>query len=158
MGKFVQRRKSGYQQLRLREMSDLDRAASAVLAFNYSRRSSSSPATQGLIQNDCVAVCLVDDEYWIASNSRRLEAEDIDEFAEFLGEDINCWIVINGDGKMHAEMQLLKELIDAGIDTRGMSFGVSKPCCILCARKLYEYGVSYTHYHGDSIVNWEKPD
>lgn len=68
-----------------------------------------------------VALCKIGEEYWIAFNTQHLEAEDIDEFANFLNQDIVCWIVKNGNpGVMHAEMQLLKELLNACINPLGI--------------------------------------
>lgn len=56
---------------------------------------------------DCVAVCFVDD-IWVASDSMKLEREDIDEAicADYCGR--NVYIVKNGTGCMHAEIQLVK--------------------------------------------------
>lgn len=41
---------------------------------------------------DCVAVCFVDGDIWVASNSRKLEPEDIDEA---IGADYCGWNVYN---------------------------------------------------------------
>jgi hypothetical protein len=66
----VNRRAQGYHQQRMAGLSELDKVASFLLASNYSFKASPTKVSQGLIQMDCVAVVLIKDSYWMASNSQ----------------------------------------------------------------------------------------
>lgn len=107
---------------------------------------------------DCVAVCFVDGDIWVASNSRKLEPEDIDEAigADYCGW--NIYIVTNGNGCMHAEMQLIEELREAYLLDKVTYIGVSKPCCKYCKQVLNRYHIDYLHYHTDAVQHWEDPE
>lgn len=157
--------RKSYNKIRQDEMTDLDLVAADLLAVNYSRRTSPTKASQMLIQNDCVAVCVVDGFYWIASNTQCITQEDLQQFAQFLEqEEITCYIVTNGQGHMHAEMQLLCELLEEDPTRKNVrgslseySFGVSKPCCRYCKDQLDFYGITYTHWHDSPVTHWEHP-
>lgn len=158
---FVNRRASDYHIKRYLDLmqtdAEEDRIASALLACNYSRCHSATPVTQGLIQMDCVAACIVDGAIWVASNSRKITDEDIDNALgdSYTGRDV--WIVVNGRGNMHAEMQLVKELNEANLLGKVKYIGVSKPCCALCSEVLNAQGINYIHWHSSPVKNWEPP-
>ncbi|WP_444354667.1 hypothetical protein [Phocaeicola coprophilus] len=160
---FVNRRqRNTYNAIRLAALSasesEADRIACAILACNYSRTHGDSKTGQALIQMDCVAVCFVDGDIWVASNSRKLEPEDIDEAigADYCGW--NVYIVTNGNGCMHAEMQLVEELREASLLDKVTYIGVSKPCCKYCKQVLNRYHIDYLHYHTDAVQHWEDPE
>lgn len=48
------------------------------------------------------------------------------------------------DFAFHAEMQLLEHCITSGRQISGGVMGVSKPCCVDCAKKLMEAGVDFS--------------
>ncbi len=158
---FVNRRLSGYHKLAIEIKSNEDFIASAALAIEYSRRTSQTPSTQKMIQFDCVAACFVDgSELWIASNSHSLTQNDVDVLCDVMDLDssISIYIVVNGiKNDMHAEMQLLKELLDSDMNPNELVFGVSKPCCEQCASMLDTYKVGYTFYHNSTVINWQSP-
>lgn len=155
----VNRRSGSYHRIALELKSDLDLIASILLALSYSRRAAPTWQSQALIQMDCVAICFVDGSLWIASNSQRITKEDTETFRDFLqNRNIDIWLVANGTpGKMHAEMQLLSQLIEEKISTINLTFGVSKPCCKYCKEWLDKFRIGYTMYHCASVVNWESP-
>ena len=137
--------------------AESDRMASYILACNYSRRVVDRPKAQSLIQMDCVAVCFVGSEIWVASNCRKLTEEDINNA---LGDVYNGWTVYrvsNGNGCMHAEMQLIKELREASLLDKVTYIGVSKPCCKHCKEVLDDNNKGYLCYHTDPVSNWEAP-
>lgn len=154
----VNRHDKGYHTQRLQTVQDLDKVASYALALNYSGRSSQSRATQGLIHNDCVAVAVVSGEWYFASNARKLTDEDIEAVADELGKKIIYALVKRGSGSMHAEMQVLEEIVESGHSLQDVFVGVSKPCCQKCRKVMDKHGVKYTAWHEDHVVNWEKPD
>lgn len=151
-----------YNQIRLEGLSEIraeaDRIACIVLAVAYSRTHGDIPSVQRLIQMGCVAACFVGDAIWLASNNVEILPVDIDNA---LGNDYNgrtVWIVQNGNGNMHAEMQLVQELHNDSCLYRGVYIGVSKPCCEQCANLLDKLGISYLHWHDDRVVHWESPN
>lgn len=156
---YVNRHNRSYSQKRLAALSVMeseeDRIACAILACNYSRIHGDTPPTQSLIQMDCVAACFVEGDIWVASNSMKLESQDIDNAigADYHGTSV--YIVTNGYGTMHAEMQLVEELTRAGKLTKVSYIGVSKPCCNYCRRILDVYQIGYLHFHRDPVRNWE---
>ncbi|HEX8242783.1 MAG TPA: nucleic acid/nucleotide deaminase domain-containing protein, partial [Longimicrobium sp.] len=150
------RRTPGYHNARLQSIKDLDKVASFVLASSYSRRTSPTKASQGLIQMDCVAVAVVNGEWLFASNSHRITDEDIEMVADELGQRLIYAIVERGT-HMHAEMQVLEEIRASGHQIADVYVGVSKPCCEQCKKVLDKHGAGYTAYHEDNVVNWEKP-
>jgi len=156
--KKVNRRDKGYHVLRRSEINDLDKAASYLLAISYSSRTSQTKVSQGLIQMDCVAVAVVNDEWLVAANSRRLEDWHMEALAEEIGHDITYAIVNRGQGGMHAEMQVLEEIKASNCSPSGVHIGVSKPCCFDCKSMLDRVKAVYSHYHTDIVVNWEAPD
>lgn len=158
-GTLVNRHEKNYSRERYQAMAgdkaEADRIASMLLAVSYSRRASPSCKSQSLIQKDCVAACFVNNTIWVASNSRQITPEDIDKA---LGEVYDGWdvyIVENGDGNMHAEMQLVQELKAERLTIRYI--GVSKPCCLKCKQVLDEQEIDWCQYHGDKVVHWESP-
>lgn len=157
---LADRRAKDYHQQRLVAVQDLDKAASYLLASNYSYLASPTKSTQGLIHNDCVAVVVIAGKYYMASNFQRLDDGDAANLNGALGcGEIEYQIVVRGKAKfMHAEMQLLEELVKAGIDTKGVFMGVSKPCCNYCHKLLNQYGIGHTAYHTDKVENWDAPD
>lgn len=159
MGRFINRRDPTYHRAALEFKTQSDLIASILLALNYSGRTKQTPVSQSLIQMDCVAVCFVKDELWVASNTQRISANDIDNLRdELIDPDIAIYTVVNGDsGVMHAEMQLLQELIESGLPTAELEFGVSKPCCSNCRKLLDDYSIRYSMYHNAPVVNWESP-
>lgn len=161
---FVNRHKrSTYNKIRYQALTDriaeADRMACAILACNYSRIHPDTPVSQSLIQMDCVAVCVIDNgDIWVASNSMRLEEEDINTA---IGADYNgrtVYIVKNGNGNMHAEMQLIKELKEANLLEDVSYIGVSKPCCSSCRQALNRLNINYLQYHTDIVQYWEDPE
>jgi hypothetical protein len=62
------------------------------------------------------------------------------------------------NARPHAEMQLISYLARRA-DVRGMSFGVSKACCQLCAEQLTLREVSFTARDGLAMrpANWVAP-
>lgn len=83
--KRVNRKDKGYHALRRSEINDLDKAASFLLAISYSGRTSQTKASQGLIQMDCVALAVINDEWLVAANSRRLDDWHMEALAQELG-------------------------------------------------------------------------
>ena len=156
--KKVNRRDPGYHAMRVSEINNLDKAASYLLALSYSSRTSPTPVSQGLIQMDCVAVAVINDEWLVAANSRRLDDWHIEALANEIGYDITYAIVARGGGGMHAEMQVLEEIRASGYSATGVTMGVSKPCCFDCKSVLDQVKAVYSHYHTDTVVNWEPPD
>ncbi len=154
----MNRRDKGYHQLRLQTVADLDKVASFALAANYSGRASPTKVSQGLIQMDCVAVAVVNGEWLFASNSRKLTDDDINEVADEMGANLIYAIVKRGTGSMHAEMQVLEEIVASGYSIQDVFVGVSKPCCQKCKNVMESKGAKYTAWHQDHVVNWEKPD
>ena len=140
-------------------MTDLDKVASFLLASNFSYRSSPTPQTQGLIQNDCVAVVEVKGSFWMAANSQQLEPADADNLnGEVQYGEMDYEIIVRGTkNKMHAEMQLVEELLANQINPQGMQMGVSKPCCKKCHYILSHLKIIHTAFHDDNVVNWEAP-
>lgn len=144
--------------MRRSEINSADKAASFLLAINYSKRTSQTKVSQGLIQMDCVAVAYVNNEYLVASNSRRIDDDDMIALSDELGTPINYALISRGSGNMHAEMQVMEEIKESGYNFKGITIGVSKPCCLYCKDVLDQYGVNYSHYHDSHVVNWEEPD
>lgn len=110
---FVNRsQRKTYDPLRLEALSweeaEADRMACAILACNYSRIHGDTRFTQALIQMDCVAVCFVDDDIWVALNSMKLEPEDIDEAigTDYCGR--NVYIVKTVPGVCMQKCNLLR--------------------------------------------------
>lgn len=150
-----------YNQIRIEGLSEsvaeADRIACMVLAVAYSRAYGDTPSVQKLIQMDCVAACFVNRDIWLASNQVGITEEDINNA---LGDEYNgttVWVVENGNGRMHAEMQLVQELQHGGYPCRGRYIGVSKPCCDQCAAVLDNLGMNYLHRHKDKVKRWESP-
>lgn len=159
---FVNRKqRDTYNKTRLAALTgreaEEDRIACALLACNYSRIHGDTKSAQSLIQMDCVAACFVNGGIWVASNSLRLEPEDIDEAigTEYYGNDV--YIVKNGEAGKHAEMQLLDELRESGMLKNVSYIGVSKPCCRYCKRVLDLFNIGYLQYHTDDVRHWEAP-
>lgn len=161
MGKVVNRRDRDYHTVRLSEMTELDKIASTLLALSYSSKASPTKKSQGLIQMDCVAVCIVTckgvRELWVASNKNRVDLNDINNLAKEIPA-IDIYIVDNGHGDMHAEMKLLSELLqNQDCRLEEPIFGVSKPCCKKCSGALTSYKIEFTHSHSSSVKTWETP-
>ncbi len=160
---MINRHDPDYHRATLTRRSDDDLAASILLALNYSRRTKQTSVSQGLIQMDCVALCYCPEGLWVASNTRKISDDDLETLRTFLcDQNIDIYVVVNGSGGMHAEMQLLKELLEVytkgQIQELGLRMGVSKACCGRCADKLREYSISFTEEHDSPVVNWESPD
>lgn len=151
MKDLVQRRSKAYSEIRMAAINDLDRMASALLAFCYSGRRAQTPASQRCIQFDCVAVCQVDDDLWVAANGIGIKHEDIDELLDMMEKDGYLfrgffYIVTNPHNEtMHAEMKLLAELREAVKTTAYI--GVSKPCCNQCRLRLDGANIEYAQWH-----------
>lgn len=156
--KYVNRRAPNYHVSRINAISQLDKVASYLLAMNYSERASPTKPSQGLIQMDCVAVAVVNDEWLIASNSRKLEDDDVINLSGELGIDLVYALVKRGSGGMHAEMQIMEEIAESNYSAANVFIGVSKPCCKKCAERLDASRAKYTAWHDSDVVNWEKPD
>lgn len=158
MKTLVKRKSPDYHKKRLNELTELDRIACYLLAANWSKRYIGSYIYQQFIQMNCVAACYVYDELWVASNDQSLTYDDIQTMLNELGQNMTVYIVTNGTKNvMHAEMQLLSELIQERKNLYGQYFGVSKPCCKRCKEELDKYGINYTHYHTSEVVNWQPP-
>lgn len=155
MKECIKRRSSDYHAKRMNEIEELDKIASTILATSYSRRTKQTPTSQALIQFDCVATCFVNGELWVASNSGKITSADLVPVWEAY-PDMGIYIVTNGNGKMHAEMQLVMEIKEVGFAFPDY-IGVSKPCRIYCAKVLNDTGIKYAHYHTDTVIHWEKP-
>jgi hypothetical protein len=157
--KPVNRRDVGYTQQRLQSITEVDKIASFLLASNYSYRSSPTPQTQGLIHNDCVAVIQVKGSLWMAANSQMLDPEDADNLnGELQFGELEYEIVVRGTkNQMHAEMQLVEELLANKINPQGLQMGVSKPCCKKCHYILGHLKIIHTAFHDDNVINWEAP-
>lgn len=156
--KKVNRKSSSYHTQRISEINDLDKAASFLLAISYSARANASKVSQGLIQMDCVAVAVINREWLVASNSRKLNDWHLVELAAEIGQDLTYAIIERGAGDMHAEMQILEEIRASNYSLNGVTIGVSKPCCFKCKSTLDSVSAVYSHYHEDKVVNWEHPD
>ncbi len=162
MSKTVnRRRRDEYNRIRLHDMMDdgaeLDRIANSLLSVCYSGQKSQSHQTQNLREMCCVAAIFVDEDIWVAANGVNISADEIHTVLGTNYEGADVYVVMNGNGSMHAEMQLLKEVIECGRDPRGMYMGVSKPCCAQCAKELNKYGVEFMHDHKDKVKHWESP-
>jgi hypothetical protein len=156
--KKVNRKASDYHAQRLSEITFLDKVASYLLAVSYSERTSPTQVSQSLIQMDCAAVAVINGEWLVATNSRKLTESHMEKMASEYGEDLTYAIVERGTGGMHAEMQVLEEIKASNYSLVGVSIGVSKPCCKKCKDELDKWHACYTHYHEDKVVNWEAPD
>ena len=156
--KQVNRKAVDYHAQRISEMNDLDKAASYLLAISYSSRTSPTKVSQGLIQMDCVAVAVINGEWLVASNTRKLADWHMEKLAAEIDEALTYAIVERGSGKMHAEMQVLEEIKASNYSPKGVLIGVSKPCCRECKGVLDTVSAVYSHYHTDTVVNWEAPD
>lgn len=160
----VNRRSSNYHEQRSTSLDTLDKAASYLLAMNWSWRRSQTSVSQQLIQMDCVAVALVNNEWLIAQNSHGITDYDVEQMAAELGRQLTYAIVTRGTpNQMHAEMQVLEEIRASGytgdqISQMNIYVGVSKPCCRNCATLLDRYGIRYHSWHDSQVVNWEQPD
>ncbi|POA33920.1 MULTISPECIES: nucleic acid/nucleotide deaminase domain-containing protein [unclassified Pseudomonas] len=156
--KFVNRRDKAYHNNRLNSVQQLDKVASYLLGLNYSGYASPTPKSQSLIQMDCVAVAVVNNEWLIASNTQRIGDDEIIRMANELGFDIVYALIKRGNGHMHAEMQILEELAASKYSSANVFIGVSKPCCKKCAEWIVHTGAKYTAHHDSDVVHWEKPD
>ena len=70
-------------------------------------------------------MAVVNNEWLIASNSKKLEDEDVQMLADELGRQITYALVKRGSSAMHAEMQIVEEIKESGYDMNGVSIGVS---------------------------------
>jgi hypothetical protein len=157
----MNRRAQGYHQQRMAGLSELDKVASYLLASNYSFKASPTKVSQGLIQMDCVAVVLIKGSYWMASNSQGLTADDAANLNGSMVDmiELDFEIVVRGTkNKMHAEMQLVEELVSKGVTVQGLDMGVSKPCCYDCHKVLKALKINHTAFHQDQVQNWEPPN
>ncbi|HTQ78557.1 MAG TPA: hypothetical protein VMM92_01060 [Thermoanaerobaculia bacterium] len=156
----VNRRDKEYHKERIKSLNDLDKVASFLLASNYSYKKNQSKVSQGLIQMDCVAVVVIKGSYWMASNSQGLDGEDAANLNGALEMiELDYELVVNGTkNKMHAEMQLVQELLAKKIETKGLFMGVSKPCCLDCHKVLSILKINHTAYHNSQVINWEPPN
>lgn len=161
MKDLVHREGKAYSEIRMAAINDLDRMASALLAFCYSGHRAPTPASQRRIQFDCVAVCMVGDDLWVAANGIGIQHEDVDELLAMMKEQkypFKGYVYIVTKPKceaMHAEMKLLSELNGAGLCTSYI--GVSKPCCMYCKECLNEAGISYAQWHDKEPTDWIAP-
>lgn len=163
MSKIVYRKqRTEYNQTRLQDMltdgAELDRIASALLAVCHSGQKSQSPKSQDLIQMNCVAAIFVDGDIWVAANGVEIGADEINTALGDEYDKYDVYVVKNGNGHMHAEMQLIKELNIAGKSPDEMYMGVSKPCCAQCAKELKKAGIEFLEEHEDKVQNWESPE
>lgn len=171
MGRIVNRhRRKEYNLLRshdlMKRSAEPDRIAAALLAMSFSGQK--SEASQHLIQMACVAVVFVNQEIWVASNGVTIDADIIndtlknsfDKYDQDKYDEYDVYVVKNGRGKMHAEMQLVQELHGSKMLKEGSKYyiGVSKPCCSRCANILNELGIAFLHQHEDDVKGWEAPD
>lgn len=163
MGIIVNRHKlSEYDSARLQALmensAEPDRIAAALLAMSFSGQK--SEASQRLIQMACVAVVFVNQEIWVASNGVTIDADIINKTLGPAYDGCNVYVVENGRGKMHAEMQLVQELHGSKMLKEGSKYyiGVSKPCCSRCADVLNKLGIAFLHQHEDDVKGWEAPD
>ena len=158
MKDLVNRRSQDYHEYRLNAINDLDLIASAVLALTWSRCRNKSKQSQCLIQMDCVACVIVDNEIWLASNQWTINYEDICELRRMYQLSCPIWIVTNGTkGVMHAEMQLVSQLQQEGKTLQYSYMGVSKPCCMKCSQVLDKMNIDYASKHNNNVLNWEAP-
>lgn len=161
MKDLVHRSGKAYSEIRMAAINDLDRMASALLAICYSGHRAPTPASQRRIQFDCVAVCQVGEDLWVAANGIGIQNEDIDELLELMKKEKyffnGCFYIVTQPGReaMHAEMKLLSELCDATLHTSYI--GVSKPCCKYCKEYLNTAGISYAQWHDKEPTDWIDP-
>lgn len=161
MKELVRRREKGYSAKRIGSLKNLDIIASTLLALSYSRRYPQS--CQQFIQYDCVAACMNGNDLWVASNSKQITGEDLDNLIYIMEKDHfifigDIYIVENGKGHMHAEMQLISELHSIRVLKPTASYiGVSKPCCLYCKEVLDYSGIGYANWHNDPPGTWESP-
>lgn len=158
---MYKRRSKAYSEIRMATIKDLDIMASTLLAICYSKNRAPTPESQGCIQFDCVAVCQVDKDLWVAANKIKIQDENIDKLLEVMKWDKYPFegdfyiVTIPKEDVMHAEMILLSELRGTGKNTRYI--GVSKPCCELCKQELDRAGIGYAQWHDDPIKKWTPP-
>lgn len=158
MKNLVNRRSKGYHQYRLNVINDLDIIASTVLALTWSRTHNMSKTSQGLIQMDCVACVIVDNEIWLANNLQNISDEDICELRRIYNIDNTIWVVKNGErGIMHAEMQIISQLLQEDKKSTVSYMGVSKPCCKNCSQILDVFNFDYASKHNSIVKNWQSP-
>ena len=63
-----------------------------------------------------------------------------------------------GEGaRPHAEMQLVSYMNDRGRDLKHCYFGVNKPCCLRCYKKLKLLGATCAEPPGKDFSNWDDP-
>ncbi len=148
-----------YNRIRLEAMqrfyAEADRIAAMLLAVCYSAHR--SPSSQKLIQMDCIAATFVGSEIWVASNHIQITADDINEALGEEYEGHTVYVIKNGRGNMHAEMQLVQELRGYIKGSQKFYIGTSKPCCKKCADVLDNLGFGYLQRHYDNVENWEQP-
>ena len=158
MKDLVNRKSQDYHEYSLNAINDLDIIASTVLAITWSRSHNMSKQSQCLIQMDCVACIIVDNEIWLASNQQTITADDIDELRRMCHFSCPIWIVTNGTkGVMHAEMQLVSQLQQEGKKAAPLYMGVSKPCCMSCSQVLDSLNFDYASKHNSKVNNWQSP-
>ena len=159
MRDLIQRRDKTYSEIRMAAINDLDKIASILLAFCYSGHRSQE--SQKYIQFDCVAVCMVGDDLWVAANGIGIQHEDVDKLLAMMEEqkypfEGYVYIVTRpGQEAMHAEMKLLSELHESGMKT--LYIGVTKPCCVLCKQQLDNDNIMYAQWHNQPVTGWIPP-
>lgn len=151
-----------YDSIRISHLNDLDIIASYLLAKLYSVQCSPSSDSQKLIQMNCVAVAVIGDKWFVASNGIPLVSS---ESIKYKINEIRSPSIYHTDnikicdesGKHHAEMKILSEVKKLGLPIENVYIGVSKPCCKCCAGELDKVNAYYADWHSDPISDWVPP-
>lgn len=157
----LNRRAADYHFKRLLDVNDLDLIASSLLILSHSLHR--SPSSQRNVQFGCVAVCMVDNDLWVASNYIKIRDEELNLLLNILKQDGfpfkgDIYIVtIPDQDEMHAEMKLVTQLTQEKKETEVSYIGVSKPCCEKCADVLDKFDIYYADCHDTSPKKWIAP-
>lgn len=148
-----------YKDMNIYSQTGLDKIALGLLKLQYSK-SRSSPS--GLLNQNCVAVCCVGKELWIASNGIKIDDDIVISLKERAKIECDSYTVKNrgrktGVDKMHAEMKLLAQLIDEKKQCTPSYMGVSKACCKYCAKCLKKFEIEFKASHSKHIELYELP-
>lgn len=112
----------------------------------------------------CVALCrLSEKKFLIATNGFtpdiKLSKGCVEEIMGIDDAEV-VYLSQSRLSDMHAEMKLLSVLKNDfefdDEDFPGLTIGVSKPCCILCATVLDAFGVTFSMYHKEE-TDWLSP-
>lgn len=144
-----------YGEMNIHSQTGLDAIALGLLNLHCGKNSEKK-------NYNCVAVCCVGKELWIASNGIPIDNDIVISLKERAGIECESYTVKNRGrphsvDKMHAEMKLLDEYLQDTKVGKPKYMGVSKLCCKYCAKCLRVYGIAFTGTHENRIEFCEPP-